>query len=115
MLTSSVDPVTNQTTSSLILLRGPFVAPQELGTATAPVLNGSSTTTITHGSGNTMLTLTGTNFPPGVAVTWKGSHRTTTIVERNACDRGDSGKRCRKRGLGVAGCREPRFSGGQTR
>lgn len=81
MLTSTTDPVTNQTTSSLILLRGPFVAPQELGTATAPVLTGSSTTTITHGSGNTMLTLTGTNFLPGVAVTWKGSYRTTTIVD----------------------------------
>jgi hypothetical protein len=28
-----------------------------------------------------MLTLTGANFLPGVAVTWNGSYRTTTIVE----------------------------------
>lgn len=40
----------------------------------------SSTASLTHGSGNTMLTLTGTNFRPGVAVTWNGSYRTTTIV-----------------------------------
>jgi hypothetical protein len=40
----------------------------------------SSASTIAHGSGNTMLTLTGTNFLPGVAVTWNGNYRTTTIV-----------------------------------
>jgi hypothetical protein len=28
-----------------------------------------------------MLTLTGSNFVPGVAVTWNGSYRTTTIVD----------------------------------
>jgi hypothetical protein len=28
-----------------------------------------------------LLTLTGTNFQPGVAVTWNGSYRTTTIVD----------------------------------
>jgi hypothetical protein len=28
-----------------------------------------------------MLTLTGSNFIPGVAVTWNGSYRTTTIVD----------------------------------
>jgi hypothetical protein len=28
-----------------------------------------------------MLTLTGSNFLPGVAVTWNGSYRTTTIVD----------------------------------
>jgi hypothetical protein len=27
------------------------------------------------------LTLTGSNFLPGVAVTWNGSYRTTTIVD----------------------------------
>jgi hypothetical protein len=67
--------------TELILLRGPFVAPQELGTSTAANLTASSATTITHGSGNTMLTLTGSNFLPGVAVTWNGSYRTTTIVD----------------------------------
>jgi hypothetical protein len=67
--------------SELILLRGPFVAPQELGTNTAASLTSSSATTITHGSGNTMLTLTGSNFLPGVAVTWNGNYRTTTILD----------------------------------
>jgi trimeric autotransporter adhesin len=65
----------------MILLRGPFVAPQELGTNSAANLTTSSATTITHGSGNTMLALTGSNFLPGVAVTWNGSYRTTTIVD----------------------------------
>lgn len=71
----------NTQTPSVILVRGPFVAPQELGIATAASLTGSSSTTITHGSGNTVLTLTGANFLPGVAVTWNGSYRTTTIVD----------------------------------
>jgi hypothetical protein len=65
----------------MMLLRGPFVAPQELGTNSAANLTSSSVTTITHGSGNKMLTLTGSNFLPGVAVTWNGSYRTTTIVD----------------------------------
>jgi hypothetical protein len=38
-------------------------------------------TSITHGTGNTVLTLTGTNFVPGVAALWNGSYRTTTIVD----------------------------------
>jgi trimeric autotransporter adhesin len=82
LLTSIVTyGTTDQTTTSLILLRGPFVAPQELETAKAASLTGSSATSITHGNGNTLLTLTGTNFLPGVAVTWNGSYRTTTIVD----------------------------------
>ena len=71
----------NSQTPSVLLLRGPFVVPQELKTAKATTLTGSSATSITHGSGNTLLTLTGTNFLPGVAVTWNGSYRTTTIVD----------------------------------
>jgi trimeric autotransporter adhesin len=67
--------------SQMLLLRGPFVAPQELGTSTAASLSSSSATTIAAGSGNTMLTLTGSNFLPGVAVSWNGSYRTTTIVD----------------------------------
>jgi hypothetical protein len=67
--------------AQLLLLRGPFIAPQELGTSTAASLSSSSAATIAHGSGNTMLTLTGSNFLPGVAVTWNGSYRTTTIVD----------------------------------
>jgi hypothetical protein len=81
LLTSAENYATDQTTTSLILLRGPFIAPQELGAATAAQLTSSSVTSITHGSGNTMLTLTGTNFLPGVAVTWNGSYRTTTVVD----------------------------------
>lgn len=68
-------------TGHLYLLRGPFVVPQELGTNSAATLTSSSTTTITAGTGNTLLTLTGSNFIPGVAVTWNGSYRTTTIVD----------------------------------
>lgn len=79
MITSSSVGTNNQT-PSILLLRGPFVAPQELGTGTAASLTSSSASTITHGSGNTVLTLTGSNFEPGTAVTWNGSYRTTTIV-----------------------------------
>jgi hypothetical protein len=44
-------------------------------------LTSSSTTSVTHGAGNTLLTLAGSSFLPGVAVTWNGSYRTTTIVD----------------------------------
>ena len=64
----------------IYLLRGPVVVPQELNTNSAAILSSSSATTITHGAGNTLLTLTGSNFVPGVAVTWNGSYRTTTIL-----------------------------------
>jgi uncharacterized repeat protein (TIGR01451 family) len=62
------------------LLRGPVVVPQELNSNSAAILTSSSVSTITHGTGNTLLTLTGSNFVPGVAVTWNGSYRTTTIL-----------------------------------
>lgn len=65
----------------LYLLRGPFVVPQELNINTAASITAASSSTITAGSGNTVLTLTGSNFVPGVAVTWNGSYRTTTIVD----------------------------------
>jgi hypothetical protein len=65
---------------TLMLLRGPFVTPQLLQTNTAAILTSSSASTIGHGSGNTTLTLSGSNFLPGVAVLWNGSYRTTTIV-----------------------------------
>jgi hypothetical protein len=68
-------------TGHVYLLRGPFVVPQLLNTNTAAVLASSSAATITQGAGNTLLTLTGSNFIPGVAVTWNGSYRTTTIVD----------------------------------
>jgi hypothetical protein len=34
-----------------------------------------------YAAGNTPITLTGNNFVPGVAATWNGSFRTTTIVD----------------------------------
>jgi len=74
---------TNSTppTSVVMLLRGPFVAPQELTTTSAASLTSSSATTIAHGTANVLLTLTGSNFLPGMAVTWNGSYRTTTILD----------------------------------
>lgn len=65
------------TPSILLLLRGPFVLPQQLGTNATATLSASSSGTITHGAGNTLLTLTGTGFAPGISVTWNGSERTT--------------------------------------
>ncbi len=66
--------------AEILLLEGPFVTPQLLQTDTAATLTSSSTSSITHGAGNTVLTLSGTNFQPGVAITWNGSYRTTTLV-----------------------------------
>lgn len=57
------------------------MVPRLLNSNAAAALNSSPAQTITHGSGNTLLTLTGSNFVPGVAVTWNGSYRTTTIVD----------------------------------
>jgi len=65
----------------IYLVRGPFVVPQLLNANSAATITSSSTASITHGAGNTLLTLTGSNFIPGVAVTWNGSYRTTTIVD----------------------------------
>lgn len=67
--------------SQLLLIRGPFVAPQELSINTAAVLTSTSASSIAHGNGNMTITLTGSNFLPGVAITWNGSYRTTTIVD----------------------------------
>ncbi|WP_353069964.1 IPT/TIG domain-containing protein [Tunturibacter empetritectus] len=68
-------------TGNVYLLRGPAIVPQLLDTNTPVTLSSSSLTSVTHGTGNTVLTLTGTNFVPGVAVLWNGSYRTTTIVD----------------------------------
>jgi len=65
----------------IYFIRGAFVVPQELTTNSAASLTSSSTTSVTHGAGNTLLTLAGSSFLPGVAVTWNGSYRTTTIVD----------------------------------
>lgn len=65
----------------IYLLRGPVIAPEELNSNSAAILTSSSIASATHGSGNMLLTLAGSNFIPGVAVTWNGSYRTTTIVD----------------------------------
>lgn len=65
----------------IYLLRGAAVVPQLLSQNSAATLTASSVSTIGHGSGNTLITLTGSNFVPGVAVLWNGSYRTTTIVD----------------------------------
>jgi hypothetical protein len=70
-----------QGASAILLLRGPFVTPQLLDTGTAATLSSSSASSLTHGAGNTILALTGSNFAPGVAVTWNGSYRTTTLLD----------------------------------
>lgn len=65
----------------IYFMRGAFFVPEELSSNSAATLKSSSVSSLTHGSGNTLLTLTGSNFLPGVAVTWNGSYRTTTIVD----------------------------------
>jgi trimeric autotransporter adhesin len=66
---------------NVYLVRGAAVVPQLLQTSAAATLTASSAASIPHGSGNTLITLAGTNFLPGVAVTWNGSYRTTTVVD----------------------------------
>jgi hypothetical protein len=65
----------------IYLLRGAFVVPQLLNANSAATLASSSISSVVHGAGNTLVTLTGSNFIPGVAVTWNGSYRTTTIMD----------------------------------
>jgi len=64
----------------IYLLRGAAVVPQLLNQNSAATLASSSSSSIAHGSGNAILTITGSNLLPGVAVTWNGSYRTTTWV-----------------------------------
>ena len=81
LLASTQNYSLNQTTKNIILLRGPVVAPQELQSSPDATLTSSSVTSLSHGSGNLLLTLTGTNFYPGMAISWNGSYRTTTILD----------------------------------
>ena len=80
LLSSANTQINPEAVTQILLLRGPFVTPQLLDHNSAAQLSSSSATTIAHGAGNSMLTLTGTNFLPGAAVTWNGSYRTTTWV-----------------------------------
>lgn len=81
LLSAANTEINSQAVSQILLLRGPFVTPQLLETNSAASLTASSVPSIAHGAGNILLTLTGNNFLPGVAVTWNGSYRTTTIVD----------------------------------
>jgi uncharacterized repeat protein (TIGR01451 family) len=65
----------------LYLLRGPAIVPELLHQNSAAILIASSGASLTHGAGNTLLTLVGSNFVPGVAVTWNSSYRTTKIID----------------------------------
>ncbi len=65
----------------LYLMRGGFVVPQLLSASTGALFSGRSSPALFHGDGNTLLTIEGSNFLPGVAVTWNGTYRTTTLVD----------------------------------
>ena|SRR5215469_2742463 len=67
MLSSAQNYATNQPVTVVMLLRGPFVAPQLLSKSSAATLSTTSAASIAHGAGNTMLILTGSNILPGVA------------------------------------------------
>jgi trimeric autotransporter adhesin len=78
-------------TGQIVLLRGGFVVPELLQQNSPASLTAASNTSLTHGSGNTVLTLTGSNFLPGVAALWNGvpndDHR-----RRDAHHSGNPGK-----------------------
>lgn len=63
------------------LMRGPAIVPQLLQPASAALPAETTPSSVTHGTGNLTLTITGSNFLPGVAVQWNGSYRTTTLVD----------------------------------
>ena len=65
---------------TLYLVRGPAILPQLLQSATAPV-PGPAPLTFQHGSANTVVTITGSNFQPGIAATWNGVYRTTLYLD----------------------------------
>ncbi|HEY6374494.1 MAG TPA: IPT/TIG domain-containing protein, partial [Edaphobacter sp.] len=65
----------------IYIMRGPVVVPQLLNQNSAATLSAAAPANIAHGTGNTMLTITGSGFIQGAAVTWNGSYRTTTWVD----------------------------------
>ena len=69
-------------TGHIYLMRGAAIVPGLMTSgASAASLTSASATTLTKGTGNVLLTLTGSGFAPGVAVSWNGAYRTTTIVD----------------------------------
>lgn len=65
----------------IYIMRGPVVVPQLLNHNSAASLTAASPANIGHGTGNTIITITGSGFVQGAAVTWNGSYRTTTWVD----------------------------------
>ena len=65
----------------IYIMRGPVVVPQLLNQNSAATLTAATPANIAHGTGNTILTITGSGFIQGAAVTWNGSYRTTTWVD----------------------------------
>ena len=68
-------------TNTVVLLRGPIVLPQWSTLNAVPTLSALSSSTIAHGSGNQYLTVTGSKFVVGAAVSWNGVERTTTYID----------------------------------
>jgi trimeric autotransporter adhesin len=62
----------------IYIMRGPVVVPQLLNQNPAATLAAAAPANIAHGTSNTILTVTGSSFIQGAAVTWNGSYRTTT-------------------------------------
>jgi uncharacterized repeat protein (TIGR01451 family) len=65
----------------IYIVRGPVVVSQLLNQNTAATLTSALPSNIAHGAGNTLLTITGSGFIQGAAVTWNGTYRTTTWVD----------------------------------
>jgi trimeric autotransporter adhesin len=65
----------------IYIMRGPVVVPQLLNQNSTATLTAATPGSIAHGVGNTLITVTGSGFIQGAAVTWNGSYRTTTWVD----------------------------------
>lgn len=78
---SGYNYTTDTSNSQVLLLRGPFVLPSELGANPVPTLTAPSPATLAVTSGNTTLTLDGANFIPGAVALWAGQPRTTTYLD----------------------------------
>ena len=72
---------------NIYILRGPAVAPQLLQAGPTPTLGPNAPSSLTHGSGNTVLTLSGTNFPPGSCCHLERLIPHNQLGRRNACCR----------------------------
>lgn len=67
-------------TGRVVLLRGAFVLPRSSNPNPVPSVSAASPNSVTAHTGNTWVTITGSQFVTGSAVTWNGSARTTVFV-----------------------------------